>query len=528
MTSKVWLLLKVQLLGLFGFNRLRHTSDSKERSRRVWFLVGMAFVVLLMLFYSFMVSFGLGIMGFADALPPLFLAICAVITLVTTVLKTGGVLFGFADYDMVMSLPVTPGQVIVSRLVAVYFMDFLFSAIALVPAGLVYGALTGAGFGVWVMLFLSLFLAPLIPMALGLLLGALVTAVSARFRHKNLVAILASLLLFAGVLAACFGLQNIQVEQISALGSAAAGMAKAIYPPAALFQSAVCTPSVWHFVLFAAISCGAAALFVWVLSKFYAKINSALAARTAKRPADGNFRMGKLSAKSPRKALFIREIRHYVSVPSYVLNTACGGVMLVLFAVVFCFVGPEKLAQTPNLPAGLSAWIGGFAPLIGAFCASISPSTASAVSLEGKSRWIVFSAPVTEMDLFRAKIGVNLTIMLPCVALSGVLFALGLRTTPWQTVLLFALPAAYTFLFSVLGLLVNLRYPQFDWANEYEVVKRGMSVMVTMLFGFVSVLVPLFLAFAIGPELGLSVATVLAAALTVLLYRKLSRVKLFI
>ena len=43
---------------------------------------------------------------------------------------------------------------------------------------------------------------------------------------------------------------------------------------------------------------------------------------------------------------------------------------------------------------------------------------------------------------------------------------------------------------ALLGLILNLLCPRFDWVNEMQPVKQGLSVFLAMLLTFVSVLIP--------------------------------------
>ena len=79
MKNKGFALLRVQLLGLFGLNRLLHSKDPREKSRNLLFAVGMALVVLIFVGYSALTAVGFAALGLIQALPPLMFAVSAVI-----------------------------------------------------------------------------------------------------------------------------------------------------------------------------------------------------------------------------------------------------------------------------------------------------------------------------------------------------------------------------------------------------------------------------------------------------------------
>lgn len=98
-----------------------------------------------------------------------------------------------------------------------------------------------------------------------------------------------------------------------------------------------------------------------------------------------------------------------------------------------------------------------------------------------------------------------------------------------NTLLLFALPVVYTFFISVAGLMINLNFPLYDWESEYAVVKRGTAVLVSMLLGFLTTLVPIAAAILFQNPLAVTaVFTLLYAALTLWIYQRLKAVKLFV
>ena len=55
---------------------------------------------------------------------------------------------------------------------------------------------------------------------------------------------------------------------------------------------------------------------------------------------------------------------------------------------------------------------------------------------------------------------------------------------------LIVIPAAYLVFMCVAGITANLAFPVFDWENEVRVVKQSASMLVTMLTGMVSSILP--------------------------------------
>lgn len=164
-------------------------------------------------------------------------------------------------------------------------------------------------------------------------------------------------------------------------------------------------------------------------------------------------------------------------------------VMLLVMAVALLFVSAEQLGQLVEIPE-LSNYLNRLAPLFVSFFVAISCTTSSSISLEGNNIWILKSAPVPTLTILLSKIAVNLTITVPIVVVSSVLLMISLGTGWMESLLLLVIPVLYACLTAMIGVIVNLKLPKLEWTNEVTVVKQSASVLVTILLGFISLLIP--------------------------------------
>ena len=130
--------------------------------------------------------------------------------------------------------------------------------------------------------------------------------------------------------------------------------------------------------------------------------------------------------------------------------------------------------------------------------------------------------PVKNSLIYNSKIALNLTVLLPAIIVTGILFIIAFKPGLLNGILIFTVPAVYAFYISVLGLAINLRYPKYDWNNEVEVVKQSMSMGITMGVGALSAFVPIIAAVIFNQyiEIVLIAATIITGILTIALYRK--------
>ena len=76
--------------------------------------------------------------------------------------------------------------------------------------------------------------------------------------------------------------------------------------------------------------------------------------------------------------------------------------------------------------------------------------------------------------------------------LSIVILAAGMDVSGVELVLLVAVPTAYALFIPALGMVMNIRYPRYDWSSEYYAVKGGsVSMLGTLGIGLGSVMIPL-------------------------------------
>ena len=241
-------------------------------------------------------------------------------------------------------------------------------------------------------------------------------------------------------------------------------------------------------------------------------------------------------ADSAFGALFRREIRRFLTDPLYLVNNALGTVFMVVLSVLALVntsslrgfasglfmsadVGDETVVTlfSGTSSRAIAAMI--VAALI-AFVASLTVISASAISLEGRTLWLLKSMPVSESDVLLAKAanhmlfaGAPAVLMAVCVSI-----AVGLSAVNAVLVALFAF--AVTLFICCFGLMLESRRPKLDWTSENVAVKQNMNVLITMFVGmgvsgvaavfivpavFLPLLVPLLLALETGLMIGLSV-----------------------
>ena len=508
------LLLKIQLLGLFGINKALHADAA--RAKRTIGLVALAVVALVAIVAAYVVSVAETLVsaGFIEYVPLMAVLVGAVAGAVAAFLKANGVLFAFKDYDLVMSLPVPTATVVLSRIASLYAMGAAFGLLVMVPAFAVYALHAGVSAMGVVCMALAVALAPLAPLALAVVLAALVAAASSRFRHASIFQVVLTMVLLLAFLAVYFlviGQSGGDVNQLAAMGAQQMGVLSGIYPPAAWASAGITQGNLAAFGAFAGVNVLAALVLVAVLTRAFVPVNVLLMATHAR--GSFSFEDGRGRAK---------EARLLLATPIYLLNGCMGYVLVVVGAAALLAMSKTGALPLDQLPPELVPLLGQFVPWGLAFCVGIMSTTVASVSLEGSARWIMLTAPVPARTVLASKAALNLAFALPSVVVGGVLVAFAFPLGPVSLVSVFVVPLALVLFSTFAGLALDALRPRYDWTTPYEPVKRGMPVFVVAFGGMVIVGVG-FAVTALAGAAGSLVLAVVVATASLVLFRQAAR-----
>lgn len=526
MKNKVWLLTKIQLMRVCNPEFFKDRGLRKKRKRFLLLSIGMVGIGVLIMFYSALISLGFVQMGMGEAIPVVMMGVCSLLLVAVSFMKSGGTLFGGKNLDMVISLPVTVRQVVFSRMLFLYGAGILVFFAGFFPAALVYAVHMGVDAGKVFNLFLAMMLGPCIPVILSLVLSVLIMLFAERLPHREIFAIALNVAVLVGIL---FWIGKISVtmdeEALMDIGRALANGVTSVYPPAGMAFSLLEKGSIWGTFLFAFLSIASFLGFVILVSFFYVKINEMLSFGRAK--AAGKITYGK--GRGIRQALLKKEWRRLLSCPIYAMNTVVGYVLMILLGIMVLTMKEEMLSGMLDIP-GIENQLAKAFPFIIAMCIGIAPMTAPSLSLEGKSRWIMCSLPVKSIEIFRAKITLNLLFAVPSAFLCSLCVLIKFPGTAADNILLFVLPLVFGVFTAVFGMAVNVKFPSYDWMQEIQAVKNSASVLICVFTGMFATLLPLMIVMAL-PALRTVISwgfVIVSAGLSVMLWKRLEKVRFWV
>ena len=519
----VGLLLKKQLTDIFrGY--FYDAKKNKMRSKAATIglivmyvllmvgLLGGMFTMLSLSICGAMYQSGLGWLYFT-----LFTVLGLFLGVFGSVFNTFAGLYQAKDNDLLLSLPIPIRAILASRLLGVYLMGLMFSGVIMLPCVIVYwfaAELSAAAVVGGLTLILAV---SLLVLVLSCLLGWVVAKIHSKLKRKNILTTVIALVFFALYYMVCFRASELIEQLLAHLDQVGAAVRGGAYP---LYLMGRMGQGDWLAI---ALVLAATVLLCWLTYLLLSRTFLAIAtAKTGE--AKKTYKEGKSALRSIPAALLYKELGRFTSSPNYMLNCGLGAVMLPLLGVVL-LIKISKLL--PAIQSFAGAETTGFlaSMLCAALClvGSMNDMTSSSVSLEGKCLWQGQSLPVKPWQVLRAKLLVQVLITGIPMLLASVCVVLAVRPGLPAAALLLVLPQVFVWLSAAFGLMMDLKRPNLTWTNEITVIKQRLTVLITMLGGWLYAAAIAALYFLVGADMGavwyLLACTALTAALTALLLR---------
>ena len=330
-----------------------------------------------------------------------------------------------------------------------------------------------------------LFTLPVIPIVLSCIIGSITASISSRFKYKNLVQIVVSIIFAIVVLLFSFQEQGF-MDSLAANINNIYNMLSKIYYPAVLLGDLCVNFNAISFIIYLVATVVIYVLTIYVLSLFYFKINSKL----KKRSSSNNIKIKDMNLKSKSVyASFIKkELNKFFNTPVFVVNAGFGLVVYILLIIVSCIkfdgiltaLGEQAITlfdNYKNMSIVLLILI-----VVTSFTTSI---TSSVISLEGRNINILKSLPIPTKTILLAKALACSVLTTPVIVLGIIIFSIKFKVSIIEFIMLLLLSFIIPLISHFIGLIINLHYPKLDSDNSAEVVKQSTSSAVSVLLGVV-------------------------------------------
>ena len=471
-------LVKLYLDSIFRVSVMRHSKDSRERKNAVMGVVAIGLIVVTYGGMSGTTSYQMLKAGVDPTAPFLMIATMASLFALAMAFAQGGAtLSGFADFDTLMGMPIPISLIVLARFFALYSVEALYCAAYLLPCGVVYTIVCSPAWWFWPVFLVALLLLPVVPVVVGSGADLLLSAAFAKSKYKKGVTSAIKMILLLGFVVFAYLFPQFSSRFIAAPEKAVSAVSR-IYPPARWFAKGV-TGDPLLALLFSVGSALLCALFVLILDRTFLWLHDRLTAGYHVK----NYRLGALRRSGTLKALFRIERKRFFGSTAWVVNTIIGSVLIAVIGVAGAALSETVIPFLQAVP------VAGIAPIVITgmliFCATISPTTSCAISMEGKQIWIAKTLPISAKKWLSAKLLMNVVLVGPSLLLAITLLSIAYRSMMNAVDVLgvVTMPIAAMLFSTVFGLYVNAKMPRLDWRSDTEVVKQSGAVLVMVLIG---------------------------------------------
>lgn len=397
-----------------------------------------------------------------------------------SVFSTYSTLYMAKDNELLLSMPIPPSKILITRMSLVYGLGLLYSGVVWLPAIVYSWIFTSPSapsviFGLLLLPVIALFVT-----VLTCVLGWVVALIASHVKKKSFLTVVLSLIFFSLYYFVCFRMSDFMETLVTNSGAVSQGMktwGNFFYQLGRAADGGIVP-----MLLFTGITLALFALCFYVLSRSFTHI-------VTKTPTVGKSAVKATAGKAQdvKSALFKRELKRFTASATYMLN--CGLQIAILpILTVIAVIKRDALQEILTAFSSMIPEITPLLPLIvlAVVCLILAIGVIStpSISLEGKHLWILRSMPVTGREVLEAKLRLHVALNIGPAVLAVVVLGWCVAID-WQTIVFMAVFVwMYVWLTGEIGLILGLKRPNFNWTMETMPIKQSMNVMFSWLIGW--------------------------------------------
>ncbi len=491
-----WKLFKIDFINTFSLNRL-NKKHGKRTSMTPLIMMSLIyfFLFIMIFFYIFIIAASLKEMGVMDLLLHFGLLVAILICLIFTISQANNVLFESKDFDLLMAMPIKPKIIVASKIASMSLINYLMFGMLFIPITIAYYFYAQPSLLFFLNALIVFIFGPLLIIVICSFISFLMGLLLKKTKYKSMINSLIAMCILAAFLVGYMMFMN-NIESITADDlSNAVNITKYIYYPNSLAVSGMLGDylSLLFYVGLSIIPFG---LFIVFIGKNYSKANMRAKISHTKR----NYQLDAQKSKSPIKSLLFKETKRFFSSSTYTMNVMVGPLLAVIGTIIL-WISLKSIQDTLEGEGFAMSLLTLLYMVLSSFSYGIAPSTASSISMEGKTFWILKASPIKTKDIFIAKILFYVLLTSPFIIINGIFLSIVLDVTIFEKVLMFITPFIFSTIYAMEGLWINILTPKFDWTNETKAIKQSAGTIYAMLLGMgISVImyVPSFIVNGLG------------------------------
>lgn len=381
------------------------------------------------------------------------------------------------DNQMLISMPIKPGQILLSRIFAIAIFNMIYALPFFTGSAIGY-CIYSVSIGPIQLIPLLILLISYVSMIVFItmltsLLAWGVSIIMSKITNKTLISTVLYMVFFAIYFYAVFNLDNLgeAIEKnADKLSSGIMTFARPIY----YMGASVVEQNILFVAAFLVSLLIPAFLMYIVIKKSFFKIllHENKSKNKMLKHSEKDF-----NSHSAFIALLQKEIARFLRTPMYFLSYGTS-IFFVAMMLAYLFIKKDKFEDVVELLSiyGVSstkALPAIFSMLLYQFVSSGAVLTSASINMEGKNIWIIKSLPIKTIDIMLAKGLVPVIILLPIFEVESLLLIFLFKISGSAMILLLLMPIFTMIFFSMFGLYINLNHFKLDWLSENEAFKRA-------------------------------------------------------
>lgn len=420
------------------------------------------------------------------------------------------------DNDMLLSMPIPIGKILMARLSGVYVLGLLYESLVMIPVIIVYFkyaniSVTGITFTILITVLLSVFI-----LTLSCVVGWFVAQISARLKNQKIVTVFL-VLIFLGAYYFAVGKASELLDNFLKNPFGVIKVIKRIFYP--LYHMGLASEgNVKSMLIFAAMILICFGVVYYVLYRSFMKLAVADCTEVKRTYVEKKHKVS-----SAGNTLLKKEFRRFLSSSNYMLN--CGLGIVFMFGAATALIVKQELLKglVQSMSQGNEQLVWLIAAAAICMITTMNDMTAPSISLEGKHIWIVQVLPVSGWQVLVAKMKMHLLLTLIPAMVLTICVEWILRPSLAFMIMIPGMVILFVVFLAALGLIANLKLPNLGWTSEIIPIKQGMSVAIALFGSWVIVAALGFLYYVIrnwiNPDVYLAVMIFLFMMIDILMLR---------
>ncbi len=489
---------------LIGLNSFRTQNNSQKiGSSAVTVILGALGIFLSV--YGNIMLYNL----YKEAPVPMFalIVMCVALLLImfTSFMKVKGTLFGSKDYEMLKALPIKKSSILTAKLVDIYFSEFKFSLLALLPTLVIICMYYPSVLGILIIIS-AIFFLPAFPILVFGILSILTHLVFSKFKYGTLVSSILYMAIFVGIYLLIYIPNDDQKINIF---NNTAEVFKYVYFPLLFVDDTLIEGSVSGLFIYLGINIALLAIAGLLFVFTYDAVNRLSESKKYKAYSEMEYKV-----EGVTKALIKKDFSYIFSSFQLMINSLIGPVMSIVM-IFIANMSSKANVEDPETAKMVTLYVGSvMIPMI-AFMYGITPYTSFAFAGDSKTFWIVKTLPLRSKDVVLPKIVVSLVLTTPFAIAAGIIAGFVYELDVVSFILTPIFLIIFNLFVTILGTVFNMRKPLQNYKTEVEAIKRGGSTLYMMLTSLlaVAIFITLSIVFVMFVELYLAIIIDIVIAL---------------